>query len=694
MPASALTVNVKDKGAKGDGQADDTAAIQAALDEAAGSGGRVWIPAGTYMIDATVNACGGWGQERCGLQMRSGVTVHMSQQAVLKAMPNGSRHYNIFHFNDVENAHVLGGHLQGERYAHRIPTDGRLGEWGAGLVMRGARHAAIENVTAREFWGDGFYVGGSSQNVKFCAVVADKNRRQGMSITDVDTIVVQDSVFKNTHGTPPQDGIDIEPWGQENEPIREHVKNVTIRRSQFINNAGRGIGMVTTHPGQIENVVLEGNTFIDNSIGLGLGNRSWKTRITGNRIINSQYRNIGLGPLATFITVTDNAVTGQPGAALDRLIVDEPSADGSPKHNTIANNRLDRLAAVPLLPPNAAPVAAPAPIPPAPVANPSPTPAPTAGQCAPMPAAGQAINVRDKGAKGDGRSDDTAAIQAAIDQAAGTNGMVWVPEGTYLIDPAKRLFMRSHMTLRLAEQAVLKAKPASAGFYDIVRFEQVENAHLVGGTVLGERHTHQGAEGAWGTGVMVAGSRRIVIEQVKVQDAWGDGLAVAQASRDVRLCNVVAEGNRRRGLAITSAQDVLVQGGRYHSTHGVAPMTGIDIRPGKDETIHNVRITQAHVAGNRGYGIYAGVPYEVSASSARVSGVQIEGNTFEPNYLRSVTLERISGSSIRNNRLWHTGLWLTSTTSGNTVTGNHIHRHTILDQGTGNSISGNTIFNP
>ena len=63
------------------------------------------------------------------------------------------------------------------------------------------------------------------------------------------------------------------------------------------------------------------------------------------------------------------------------------------------------------------------------------------------------IQVVDSGARGDGRTLDTAAIQKAIDDcSASGGGTVWFPAGRFLTGT---LFLRGHVTLHLADGAVL-----------------------------------------------------------------------------------------------------------------------------------------------------------------------------------------------------------------------------------------------
>jgi Pectate lyase superfamily protein len=244
-PASSLVVNVKQKGAMGDGQTDDTAAIQAAIDEIAGTGGTVLVPKGTYMVDPV-------GKNH--LALKSDMTLKLSKEATLKAIPNDADKYSILSISGVSNVTVSGGTLEGDRQEHT----GKSGTWGFGIrIDHDASHITISGLTAKNMWGDGFYVQGAT-DVKFCTVLADNNRRQGMSIIAAEGLVVTHSVFRNTRGTRPGAGIDFEPDGAE-----ETVSNVRIENSQFLDNEGPGV-LIAGKKGAVAKVELNHNVFKGN----------------------------------------------------------------------------------------------------------------------------------------------------------------------------------------------------------------------------------------------------------------------------------------------------------------------------------------------------------------------------------------------------------------------------------------------
>ena len=80
--------------------------------------------------------------------------------------------------------------------------------------------------------------------------------------------------------------------------------------------------------------------------------------------------------------------------------------------------------------------------------------------CAGIPAraAGKVCDAKQYGAKGDGTTKDTAAIQKAIDDctAGKGGGTVEVPAGTFVIAPIQ---LKSNMTLHLQKGATLLGSP-------------------------------------------------------------------------------------------------------------------------------------------------------------------------------------------------------------------------------------------
>lgn len=241
-PRSALVVSVRDKGAKGDGRTNDTAAIQAAIDAVGGTGGTVFVPNGRYMVDATGPLT---------LKLKSDMTLKLAPGATLKVIPNNVVSSTLLHLKSVSNVTIEGGALEGDRKEHK----GTLGEWGMGLrIEKGAANITVSAIKVRKMWGDAFYVAGA-KNVTFCSVLAERNRRQGLSIIAADGLLVTNSIFKDTKGTRPSAGIDLEPNN-----AKDAIRGVRIEHSKFIDNAGPGV-LVAGKKGDITSLEIVSNVF-------------------------------------------------------------------------------------------------------------------------------------------------------------------------------------------------------------------------------------------------------------------------------------------------------------------------------------------------------------------------------------------------------------------------------------------------
>ena len=114
---------------------------------------------------------------------------------------------------------------QGPDYTH--------GEWRYALRIHRCRNVLVEGLTIVESGGDGIGVTGTDITIRNC--VCDRNHRQGMSVFNVKNLLVENCVFSNTSGTPPQAGVDIEP-----DSAGERLDNVVFRNCKSFGNSGAG----------------------------------------------------------------------------------------------------------------------------------------------------------------------------------------------------------------------------------------------------------------------------------------------------------------------------------------------------------------------------------------------------------------------------------------------------------------------
>jgi polygalacturonase len=109
------------------------------------------------------------------------------------------------------------------------------------------------------------------------------------------------------------------------------------------------------------------------------------------------------------------------------------------------------------------------------------------GMSAGVAQAAKTCDVRAFGAKGDGKTKDTAAIQKAIDTCAG-GGTVTLSGGTFVSGP---ISLRSNLVLRIAKDATLLGSPDRAD-YPMVTFARKETVQPLVGSVNAENITIDG----------------------------------------------------------------------------------------------------------------------------------------------------------------------------------------------------------
>jgi hypothetical protein len=223
-----------------------TTALQNLINEAA-AGTTVRVPPGTYKVDAVNDP----------ITVKSGVTLDLTN-VTLKALPTDQGRSAIIKLWGVDHVTIINGMLIGERDSHI----GDAGSQGMGIdigsPMNGttARDIAIRLTHISGCWGDGIQIEGG-YNVTLNDVLCDRNRRQGLSVIECTGLTVTNCQFSNSGGTPPGCGIDLES-DRDNQAIRD----ITISRNTFINNAGSGIAVGSLH-GVYANIRITDDNYFD-----------------------------------------------------------------------------------------------------------------------------------------------------------------------------------------------------------------------------------------------------------------------------------------------------------------------------------------------------------------------------------------------------------------------------------------------
>lgn len=211
-------------------------------------------------------------------------------------------------------------------------------------------------------------------------------------------------------------------------------------------------------------------------------------------------------------------------------------------------------------------------------------------------------------ARGDGTTDDTAAIQSCLNTCS-TNGdgYVYFPGKTFIITATTGLQIPSNIHIILNPKTIIKANNTGVNTYQMLNLYNVSNVYIEGNgaTIMGDKDTNVAADGEYGHGVSIRGCTTVYISNLKVTKAYGDGFYVGSTStttppsENVYLINCISDTNNRNGLSIINIKNMLVLGGEYKNNKGADPQFGIDVEPNSNtQMIQNLKIDGVMTSGN------------------------------------------------------------------------------------------------
>lgn len=266
-----------------------------------------------------------------GISLKDRSVLIFQPKSKLILAPTSVETYNIISIHNVKDVQVINANIVGDRYNH----NGSTGQWGMGIGIRSSTNVTLINPVVSECWGDGIYIGQigyvPSVNIVVQRAVLNKNRRNGISVTNVDGLKISSPVISNTYGQDPGSGIDIEPNSN-----KDVINNIEISNPVTFNNAKYGIIVsLTKLKGNLKkDVNIKILNHVDDSSSGGLAinrildNDTGKP-LTGNiKIDNSTWKNSrGKYPLYYLKKVSDMNIN------LNNYNVVSEDANGNLKKN-------------------------------------------------------------------------------------------------------------------------------------------------------------------------------------------------------------------------------------------------------------------------------------------------------------------------------------------------------------------------
>jgi len=207
---------------------------------------------------------GPWRDVSAGVALNaSGQTVTLAPGVVLRALRGffaaPSDHLVSIRGADISLLGAGGNVLSMQQGDYANASMYIHSEWRHGVSVADSQGVRLRNFRIEDTGGDGVDIAGANVDVSLVDIITNRAFRNGVSVTGVDGLLIANSSFLNSAGTPPMAGLDSEPATE-----KMNVNNVTVRNVTFAGNQQIQVSLsLYGQAGVTDNVLMENCTIAD-----------------------------------------------------------------------------------------------------------------------------------------------------------------------------------------------------------------------------------------------------------------------------------------------------------------------------------------------------------------------------------------------------------------------------------------------
>lgn len=288
------------------------------------------------------------------------------------------------------------------------------------------------------------------------------------------------------------------------------------------------------------------------------------------------------------------------------------------------------------------------------------------------------INVRDYGAIGNGISDDTYSIQNAVDKLNEVGGILYFPNGNYIMEVKTGWQPKQHdeslINIKTDKKVILEfdgstikmqdgraEKDNLLSHYNIIKLESSSEVVIQNGNLIGDRVEHCYYQKSvnnnndceykvvenyyyptheFGFGIHIGNKSKnikLLINKMNIRDLTGDAIVIDSFTSDVTIQDTELYKTRRQGISVLNVDKLLIKDTKIHdighsdNINGTWPMSGIDLEPNHynnncDKTqLNNIIFENVDIRETSSFGIVNGGCYTEDIKDFEINNSYIEG---------------------------------------------------------------------